>query len=389
MKAAVIYHYLAHYRLPVFSRMMLSKEVEYNFFSGKDSEIKIRKIEENYAEKPLNEGGLRWHFFTNKWLLKGKFLWQSGLIKLMLKGDFDAYIFLGSPYHLSTWAGAVIARLKGKKVYYWMHGVYKDKLTIVDYLKLYLFYKIPNGFFLYGNRSANIILKREIKAPQNVHVIYNSLDYDKCLANRKLISAQDIKEFRSKYFKNAHLPTVIFIGRLTPAKGIHYLLEAMNLLNRKYQKPFFNLVIIGDGEERALLENLSSSYGLSENICFLGEIYDEDVNAALLIHADLCVTPGDVGLTAIHALSYGTPVISHNNLSVQMPEVEAIVPGFNGDLFEYRNIENLGSTIQNWFEKHPEKTVTVMKNCYKVVDDYYNPHYQVKVFDEVLKSSRK
>ena len=42
------------------------------------------------------------------------------------------------------------------------------------------------------------------------------------------------------------------------------------------------------------------------------------------------VSPGNVGLTAIHSLSYGTPVLTHNNFNNQMPEVESIQPGFNG-----------------------------------------------------------
>ena len=41
--------------------------------------------------------------------------------------------------------------------------------------------------------------------------------------------------------------------------------------------------------------------------------------------SDLTVSPGNIGLTAIHSLSYGTPVCSHSNFNNQMPESEAII----------------------------------------------------------------
>jgi glycosyltransferase involved in cell wall biosynthesis len=364
---------------------MKSEFVEYTIYSGKDSEIDIKTVNESISNESIKKGGLRWEFLENKWLFKKKFLWQSGLISEVLKNKYDSYIFLGSPYHISTWLAASIVRLQRKKVYYWMHGVYTDKLGFVDYIKLFIFYKMANGFFLYGNRSKIILNRYKIKSPDNIHVIYNSLDYTNSLKYRKNFEIEDIYKYRQKYFNEVKVPVIVFIGRLNHVKRIDMLIEAQGILKNKYNRDFFNLLVIGDGTERDKLIAISKGIGLEHHVCFLGAIYDEKINSYCLMNADLCVTPGEVGLTAIHSLSYGTPVISHDNLNVQMPEIEAVVPGSTGDLYGYDDLQSLTETIEKWLLSNPSKNETVMQRCFDVVDSHYNPNYQASVFNSVLK----
>ena len=56
----------------------------------------------------------------------------------------------------------------------------------------------------------------------------------------------------------------------------------------------------------------------------IGECYSEETNAKLIYNADLCVAPGNIGLTAIHVMMFGCPAITHNDFKWQMPEFEAI-----------------------------------------------------------------
>ncbi|MFB9110939.1 glycosyltransferase [Flavobacterium gyeonganense] len=383
-KTAIIYHYLASYRQPIFTKLMESKKVEFSLYSGTVSEIDIKKIDINFSQTEIKDGGLRWSFLNNKWFLKNKFLWQSGLISLMSNGDYDSVIFLGSPYHISTWFGAIIAKLRRKKVFYWMHGVNKEKITFIDYVKLFVFYKIANGFFLYGKRAYNILCKYKIKAKKDIHIIYNSLDYKKSVEYRKVISEIDIYNYRIKYFNNKDTPVVVFIGRLNFIKRLDMLIEAQGYLKLKHKKNFFNILIIGDGEQKQNLENLVKKNDLEKNVTFLGAIYDEEINSNALMYADLCVTPGEIGLTAIHSLAYGTPVISHDNFNIQMPEVESILKGVNGDLYKHNNLEDLAIVIERWLLKKPIKNQLIMNECYSVIDDFYNPDYQLKIFESVL-----
>ena len=69
------------------------------------------------------------------------------------------------------------------------------------------------------------------------------------------------------------------------------------------------------------------------NCIFYGATYDEKELSKLIYMSDLTVSPGNIGLTAIHSLSYGTPVCSHSNFNNQMPESEAIINFENGFFF--------------------------------------------------------
>lgn len=387
-KTAIVYHYLASYRQPIFTKLMRSKKIEFSLYSGTVSEIEIKKIDASFSIKEISNDGLRWFFLKNRWFFKKKLLWQSGLITLMLKGDYDSVIFLGSPYHISTWFAAIVARLRRKRVFYWMHGVYKDKITFVDYFKLFVFYKLANGFFLYGRRAYNVLNKYKVKPNENIHIIYNSLDYEKSLEFRKAITEIDIWNYRLKYFNEKNTPVIVFIGRLNSIKRLDMIIEVQRLLKLKHNKNFFNTLIIGDGEERQKLQKQVDQNELTKNVSFLGAIYDEEINSEALMYADLCVTPGEIGLTAIHSLAYGTPVISHDNLNLQMPEIESIHKGVTGDLYEYNNLEDLANAIENWFLAKPIKDESIVTNCYKVIDEYYNPDYQLKIFESVLYNAK-
>lgn len=384
-KCAIVYHYLASYRRPIFNELMKSGSTEFTLYSGLQSEIEIKKIDPEMASLPIEEGGLRWVFLKNNWLFRKKFLWQSGLLKLVFTSSFDSFIFLGSPYHLSTWIASVIARLRGKDVYFWMHGVYKDKPTKVDWLKLNVFYKLATGFFLYGNRSLEVMKRHKVKPIDKMHVIYNSLDYDESVKKRKIVDEKAVNNYRNEYFNDDNFPVVIFIGRLTNIKKIDMLISAQHVLKKKGADAFFNILLIGDGEEKDKLIELSKTLGLSDNVKFLGAVYDETIIAETIMYADLCIVPGAVGLTAMHSLSYGTPVISHNNLDIQMPEVESIIPGVTGDLYEYNNFNNLVEVLENWLLSHPNKTAGLMEECFAVIDTYYNPYYQRNIIESVLK----
>ncbi len=102
-KIGIVYHYFAHYRLPVFQELMSSQDINYKMISDKLSRVNIKTISPNLADKSLEAGGLRWKFVKNIWLYKESFLWQAGLLKILRKEPFDAVIFLGNVYYLSTW----------------------------------------------------------------------------------------------------------------------------------------------------------------------------------------------------------------------------------------------------------------------------------------------
>ena len=381
MKVAVVYHYFAHYRLPVFSGLSKSENIDYTFFSDPDSANDIKTIDPEISKLPIEDGGLKWKFLKNIWFKGQLFLWQKGLVKLARKGEFDSYILLGNIFFISTWVAAIIIKLRKKKVYFWTHGITSYETGLKWKLRSF-FYNLSDGVLLYGNKAKEVMAKNGFPKDK-LHVIYNSLDYEKQSKFRNSLNSLQPLDVKKELFKNETLPMISFVGRLTHHKKLDMLLDAAKILSDK--KFDVNLLFIGEGDAKEELQQLAKSYGLEDKCCFYGSCYDENKLAKLIGASDICASPGEVGLTAITSLSYGTPVISHDDFSHQMPEYEAIAPGFNGELFNHNSVEDLANKIQHWIVGHKnESRNTIRVNCYKVIDEKYNPNAQVGLINEII-----
>jgi len=243
-----------------------------------------------------------------------------------------------------------------------------------------IFYGLPDYVLLYGNYAKDLMITNKIAKPSNLKVIYNSLDYDKQLnfRNTNLFSESYFQHFNNRD-KN-----IVFVGRLTKVKKLDMLINAVYILKKRSFK--VNVTFIGDGEVKNELVALIEDCGLNDQVWFFGETYDENILSKMIYNADLCVSPGNVGLTAIHSLSFGTPVITHDNFTRQGPEFEAIEPNKTGLFFKHNNTISLANTIVEWFKNDFDREI-IRENCYKVIDERYNPHYQLKVLELLLKSS--
>src|SRR5690606_25458622 len=106
-----------------------------------------------------------------------------------------------------------------------------------------------------------------------------------------------------------------------------------------------SVIIVGDGPHREMLQSYVEEMSLSEHFIFLGACYDEAKLGFYFINALACVYPGPIGLALIHALTYGVPVITNDNLDHQKPEIEALKHGFNGFMFKEDDIHSLAEQI--------------------------------------------
>ena len=102
-----------------------------------------------------------------------------------------------------------------------------------------------------------------------------------------------------------------------------------------------------------------------------------------LYNATLCVSPGNVGLTAVHAMSYGTPVVSHNDFMTQMPEYETVVEGRTGLLYRAGDYADLKRAIRQWLTSGRSRE-EIRMDCYREIDARWNSLYQLDVLKSVI-----
>jgi len=378
MKVCIIDGIAAHYRLLLFQKLSQQLDIEYSIFASRKTHNGIAIIDSNLAGLDISHGGLNWTFIDNIVIFK-RIIWQHDVIKIAAKNIFDIYIFPGEFHILSTWIAVAICKIRKKKVVFWGHGSYGNEKFIKKYLRQ-LFNKLPDAYLLYNERAKELLMKEGIKS-KKLFLINNSLNYDSQILIRDSITKEAISLLKkSLFFINEDLPTLLFLGRLTKEKKIDQLIKSIDILHRMGKK--VNCVIVGGGEQENFLKQLVFSLQLENWVHFYGPSYDEAENGLLLCMADCCVSPGNVGLNAIHSMSFGTPVITHNDLKHQGPEVSSIIENFTGELFERDNIDNLVEKIEEVIFVKGKKYYR--DNCIKIVDDYYNPYYQIKIFSSLV-----
>ena len=360
-----------HYRKALWEEMLNSDQINITIYCSKNNPLGIK---ESKSIDNLNFNNGKINYINGFWVFNKILIWQKSVLSTCSFNTYDSVIFLGEMNILSNWIGALICRIRKKRVFFWGHGFYGNESSLKYFFRK-LFYKIANEHIVYENRGKNLMIKSGFKS-QNVHVIYNSLDYTK----QKLLFEKfnKIKKNSITFFRNNKLPVFIYIGRLIESKKVDQLIHAFKNVN-KY-KQLCNLLIVGSGPEGEKLKGLAKNEITSKTIHFYGACYDENIISNLIFNSICTVSPGNVGLTAINSFSYGTPVITHNNFENQMPEAEVIKEGITGFFFKENDIFSLELALIDVLQSK----IDFKEECRIVIDNYYNPNYQVKVLERVL-----
>lgn len=363
-KICLIYNYAQHYRSNIFT--LMDKNLQCDFVFG-DKMDDVKKMDYSILSHFKKE-------VENKVFIRKPIYYQRGVLSL-LKENYTTYLMLGEIYCLSTWLMLLLAKFSKKKIYLWSHGWYGRESKIKTIIKK-LFFSLSDGTFLYGNYARQLMIKEGLKESK-LFVIHNSLAYDEQVAIREELKPSRIYNDR---FKN-NFRNLIYVGRLNKIKRLDLLLNAVAVL--KSQSLDMNLTLIGDGEMKDELIKQVKQLGL-DHVWFYGACYDEKELSVLIYNSDLCVSPGNIGLTAIHAMVYGTPVVTHNNFPYQMPEFEAIIDGKTGTFFKFENYYSLAESIKYWFTITTDRE-KVRQKCYEVIDTEWNPHIQLETFKKFIK----
>ena len=361
-----------HYRAALWKKLIDDDGLDPCFLFGEGSGKSIREID---FDDPCWRGRRERFRRVRNVYLRGVLIWQRGTLRRVLKTDAEALVLLGQMYILSMWLVAFIARRRGIRVLFWGHGAYGREGAIKRWF-IRRFLSLADGVLVYGNHARKLLIADGLDA-ERLRVVYNSLDHAKQTGLREsLIDPEFIS--RQGWFKVPSAPLLLFVGRLTRQKSLDKLISSVAQLREQGRQ--FNLLFVGDGPKREQLQERAKS--LRGKVHFYGACYNEQQLGRLIANADLCVSPGEVGLTAIHALSFGTPVCTHDRMEIQMPEAEAIIPGETGILFSADKMD-ISSAIRSWFDERPDRS-TVQRACHKVIDAKWNTENQARIISHAI-----
>ena len=134
-------------------------------------------------------------------------------------------------------------------------------------------------------------------------VIHHGQDLDRFTPTSQ--SRERAQQIRAMH---GSVPLVLFVGRLRYYKGVAILIAAM----REVARPA-RALIVGTGPMESAWQSLTQSLGLSERVCFVGSVSDEDLPAYYQA-ASMFVLPSTHpsetwGAVQIEAMASGLPCI--------------------------------------------------------------------------------
>ncbi len=353
-----------HYRYPIFSA--IARRFHSDFYFGDRMYLPIKTFD--YDSLEGYRGTLRNHFI-------GPFYWQSGALRLAFK-PYDIYFFDGEPFNLSSWLMLLVCRAMGKRCIAWTHGWYGRESGLKRVVKK-LYFSLYTELMVYNEYSIHLMEKEGIKAGK-MFCIANALDSDKDLQIRVRLRPTSIYK---DHFGNNY-PTIIYCGRIQKWKRLDLILSCVARLKAK--GTMVNVVFLGKDVDNVGLDRIAAQKGIESQVWLFGPCYDEAVIGEMFYNASLCLSPGNVGLTAIHALSFGCPVVTHGDFKNQNPEFDAIKPGVTGDFFKAGNLGDMTEKVLNWINKDSDARERTRAEAFKEIDTKWNIHYQIKIIEKVI-----
>ena len=201
---------------------------------------------------------------------------------------------------------------------------------------------------------------------KKIHVIYNFIDIE------------EYKRNPCSHIKKSIAPNgekiLIHISNFRPVKRVQ---DTIRILAEVIKTIPTKLILVGDGPERSDAEKLSRELGVSEHVKFLGK---QHALVDLLSAADIFLLPSQsesFGLSALEAMSCGTPVVASNIGGI--PEV--VIHGESGYVAEFGDVDRMAKYViglltnnKKWasFSENARRIAVEKFDCKHIIPKYEN-----------------
>ena len=338
MKIRIFQPIVPEYRVALFNgvgkRYGADVEVWASEGEGEDRSYPLESMRFDYAHPFVKCGPIRW---------------QRGLsLRGLARGD--VIVICGDVHQLSSLWIAAQARGRGIRVVWWGHHLSVGSRTCAVQIRLLLTRLLSDVVLCYTKQGVDWFAARGWKAP--VFATGNTMDMAAVKQAIAAWSAERLLAFQRKHGL-VNQEAIIFCSVLRRKTHLDLLLKVMSTAEMKRRNTL--LVVIGDGECRMAWERLSCDLGVSGRVIWAGALRDQMKIAPWFLSAKAYVYPGAVGLSLIHAFSYGLPVICHGNGRQHGPEFEAMADGLTGYVFKENDISDCARQIVRLLEDEPKR----------------------------------
>lgn len=315
----------------------------YKLSSDNDVAVNFFQIAEtDNQRKALNPVDLTYHNYPYTLLFKGGYE-NISTYKLIFRlcreislSKADLIIIPGF-HRIEYWAMLLFCMVLGRRRAVFCDSTLNDNPFVLwKALAKRFFFKFCDGYFAYGERSRNFLLKHGAKLERI---------YIRCQAAALPIgySPEDALLDRSKILNTQGSGSnFLYVGRLSPEKNLETLICAF----AEYLKtsPNASLTFVGGGPLDSSLRKLVESKAI-RNVKFIGGVTMDDLTP-YYISASALILPSTSepwGLVVNEALSFGCPVVV-SEVCGCVPEL--VVDGVTGYSFSTKDVGSLVLAMQ-------------------------------------------
>jgi glycosyltransferase involved in cell wall biosynthesis len=263
---------------------------------------------------------------------------------------------------------------KNAKLVETMHGVFYD-IAALSNISVKTFFTEQLPHFLFNNRLFAKLIARVfdcIIVPNNytkcklqkvtsasIEVIPNGVDTFEYTPDK------NNKSFLADKIIDPNAPKILYLGHLTYAKGVNYLIQAFAGVLREFPRAHLIIAWSGGGTQNKSILKLIKNLKLEKNIVYLGVVDVPTVMASV----DVFVLPRNYAFgtvvfpnTILESIACGTPVIT-----TSVGGLEELINDELGILVLPRDVNALKLALINFFKKDQTQ---LKLNARKVAESY-------------------
>jgi glycosyltransferase involved in cell wall biosynthesis len=342
VKVAVIAIALTHYRAPFYERLFARDDVDVRVFCqaamhGSGLMLAHDRFPDRVRVVPA---------FS---LRAERMVWQR-LPWRSLLSEFDVIFVAGNPRLLSSVLLALAASARRRPVVIFGQAHTRGANRFTERLRLWWWRRFRHIFVYTDGEAAR--LKARGFDRHDVVGMNNGHDQRRIDAIAREWTPQRLAEWRARQGL-AGRTLILSCARVEYKNRYDLWLEAMPALLR--ERPDLVWCVIGHGVERQALEQQAAALGVSGSILWVGTLPDDEAAAPWFLSSTLLVHPAGIGLTLMHALGFGLPVVTDDDRPRHSPEFDAFEDGRTGRLFPAGSVSGMADAVRRCLEDSGER----------------------------------
>ncbi len=242
--------------------------------------------------------------------------------------DADLVILERGSKLLFNYVLVAMSQLGRKRIAFWAHAYNHQarRPSASEWLKRKLVTK-TDWWFAYTEGEARYLAAHGVPGDA-ISVLHNTIDTRELTDAIRALPEETRRRTRDSLGIAAHAAVGLYCGSLYRDKHLPFLVDAIRRVRERV--PTFEMVIVGDGPERPIVEAAARQLPF---VHYVGPLFGRE-RAPFFAVSDVFLMPGLVGLAIVDAFAAALPVVT-TDIPIHSPEIEYLQPDVNGIISPY------------------------------------------------------